>query len=248
MDVAIGNKLTFLDAKNFTHSGIRVNRVALVDILQFVKVNISAKGTSDISRGHLAALSFAKEGAQLILKSHRGSEDGRTLLFYGTIILLLGATTTTTSILDLLGDTLLKTLKSLDCGNSLVAETLVKLNKSINLLLNRLGLNAISGSSGNSRCNGGRSNGARSSSYSSLGLGLLLSSRSSRSSGSNGSNRSRSRSSRRNGSSGSSNGSRRGFIGFLETRLGTELLEEVLLIVLVPVEVFDIIKRTVTCI
>lgn len=121
LDVAVGESLILLNAQDLAHGSIWVDGVTLLGILQLVGVDVGGEGTSDISWGHLRALSLAQEAAQLILQGDWGGEDGWALLLDNAILaLLLGAATTTTSLLDLLGDALLKALQGLDGGNSLV--------------------------------------------------------------------------------------------------------------------------------
>ena len=170
LDVAVGEGLILLHAKNLAHGSVGVDGVTLLGILQLVGIHVGAEGASDISWGHLRALGLAEEAAELILEGDRGGEDGGALLLDDAILaLLLGATTTTTSLLDLLGNTLLETLESLDGADRLITKSLVKGNKGGNLLLDRLDLDGdrINDGGGDGGCRGGRR------SRSNGGLGLL---------------------------------------------------------------------------
>jgi hypothetical protein len=141
LDIAVGEGLILLDTQNLAHGSVGVNGMTLLSILQLVGINIGAEGTSDIRGGHLRALGLAKEAAELILKGDWGGEDSGALLLDNTVLtLLLGATTTTTSLLDLLGNTLLETLESLNGADRLITKSLVKGNKGSDLLLHRLDL------------------------------------------------------------------------------------------------------------
>jgi hypothetical protein len=167
LDVAISESLILLDAQNLAHGSVGVNGVTLLGILQLVGIHVRAEGTSNISGGHLRALGLAEEVAEFILEGDRGGEDGGALLLDNAVLtLLLGATTTTTSLLDLLGNTLLETLESLDGADRLITKSLVKGHKGGNLLLDRLDLNSdrVHDGGGDRGSRGSRSNG---------GLGLL---------------------------------------------------------------------------
>ena len=141
LNISVSQSFTVLHTKNLTHRCIWVDRVALLGVLELVRVDIRRERTSHIRWGHLRALGLVQEAAEIILQRDRGSEDGRALLLGDTVlILLLGTTATTTSLLDLLRDTLLELLERLDRGNRLIALRLEDGNQSRNLLINRLGL------------------------------------------------------------------------------------------------------------
>ena len=142
LNVAVREIFALLHAQHLTHGSVRVDRVTLLGILQLVAVHVGAEGASDISRGHLRALGLAQEAAQLVLQRHRGGKDGGALfLDHAIFALLLGATAAATSLLNLLGNTLLQLLQRLDGGNRLIAQLLVQRDQVSNLLLNRLRLN-----------------------------------------------------------------------------------------------------------
>ena len=141
LDVPISQSFTVLHTKNLTHRCIWVNGVALLGVLELVRVDIRRERASHIRWGHLRALGLVQEAAEIILQRHRGREDGRALLLWDAVlILLLGTTAATTSLLDLLRDTLLELLERLDRGNRLVALRLEDGNQSRDLLINGLGL------------------------------------------------------------------------------------------------------------
>ena len=188
LDVAIGKILALLHAKDLTHGRIRVNGVALLGILELVRLDIRRESTSDIRRRHLSALWLVQEDAQLILDGHWGGEDGRALLLDGAIILLLDATAATTGLLQILGHALLEALEGLNGGNGLVADLLVGRNQARNLLLDGLDLGGRGGLRDRGRDRGSLHNSRRRSGWRSR-LGLLRrSSRRSRGNGRNGRN------------------------------------------------------------
>ena len=112
LDVAVGQGLRRGDAQNLAHGLIGVDGVALLCILQLVRIDVGREGASDIRGGHLRALGLAEERAQLILEGDGGGEDGRALLLDHAILRDLGATALATrGLLDLLGHTLLQALE-----------------------------------------------------------------------------------------------------------------------------------------
>ena len=132
--------------------------VALLGILQLVRIDVGREGASDICWGHLRALGLAEERAELVLEGNWGGEDGRALLLDHAILSDLGATTLATrGLLDLLGNTLLQSLKRLDGGNRGIALLLEDSDQARDLLLNGLGLD-LSGWGSNRRGNGGSGN------------------------------------------------------------------------------------------
>ena len=136
-----------------------MNRVTLLGVLELVRVDVGRERASHVSRRHLRALGLAEKRAELVLQGDGGGEDGRALLLRDAVlILLLGATATTTSLLDLLGDTLLKTLEGLDGGHSLVALGLEGRNQGGNLLVDGLHVR-WRGGLGDSRSDGRSGNG-----------------------------------------------------------------------------------------
>jgi uncharacterized membrane protein YgcG len=174
LDVTICQSFAVLHTKNLTHRCIWVDGVALLGVLELVRVDIRRERTSHIRWGHLRALGLVQEAAEVILQRDRGSEDGRTLLLWDAVlILLLGTTATTTSLLDLLRNTLLELLERLDRGNRLITLRLEDGNQSRNLLVNRLGLRRW-GLDRNSRSHWGNGDGGSNGGRSDwLGSGLL---------------------------------------------------------------------------
>lgn len=132
--------------------------VALLRILQLVRIDVGREGTSDIRWGHLRALGLAEERAERVLEGDGGGEDGRALLLDHAILRDLGATTLATrGLLDLLGNTLLETLERLDGGNRGITLLLEDSDQARDLLLDGLGLD-LSGWGSNRRGNGGSRN------------------------------------------------------------------------------------------
>ena len=108
LDVAVRERLTLLDAENLAHGLIRVDRVALLGILELVSLYIGGERLGDIRGRHLAALGLAEEGAERVTERHGGRKDRgalgnrrRTLNRHGLV-----AAATTTRLLDLTRNTL----------------------------------------------------------------------------------------------------------------------------------------------
>jgi hypothetical protein len=116
-----------------------VDGVALDGILELVALDIGTECLGDIRRRHLAAICLAQEGTERIAERNRGSEDRRTLGNWSSSLDRNRpiAATTTTSLLKILGHTLLKASEGLETRNSRITNGLELGNKGLDILGDR---------------------------------------------------------------------------------------------------------------
>jgi hypothetical protein len=136
LNVAVCKYLIGLDAENLAHGLIGVDGVALDGILELVGLDVGTERLGDIRGGHLTAIGLPQEGTERIAESNRRSEDRRALGNWSSSLSRNRpiAATTTTSLLKILGHTLLKAPEGLEARDCRITNGLKLGNKGLDIL------------------------------------------------------------------------------------------------------------------